>query len=186
VKRLADLLLALVGLVVAAPLGLLLALLIRLDSPGPVLFRQLRVGRNGREFVLVKFRSMRIDTPNLSTAELKAAGLEPYTRVGKWLRKTSLDELPQLWNVLVGEMSLVGPRPALPSQTALNEVRERLGVHTLRPGITGWAQVNGRDDLSDEEKVAKDAEYLKQYSIIMDIRIVIRTAAIVFSGKGNR
>ena len=135
---------------------------------------------------MLKFRSMRTDTPNCSTAELIALGLEPYTRVGKWLRKTSLDELPQLWNVLTGEMSLVGPRPALPSQTELNAQREVLGVHALRPGITGWAQVNGRDNLSDAEKVARDSEYLKRQSVGLDLWILVRTVAAVFSARGNQ
>ena len=185
-KRFLDFCAALLGLVLTAPLWLLLALLIRLDSPGPVLFRQRRVGKNGQEFVLLKFRSMRTETPNLSTAELRVSGLEPYTRVGKWLRKTSLDELPQLWNVLVGEMSLVGPRPALPSQTELNAAREALGVHKLRPGITGWAQVNGRDNLTDAEKVARDVEYLKRQSVGLDLWILVRTVAAVFSARGNQ
>ncbi|WP_309722016.1 sugar transferase, partial [Armatimonas sp.] len=167
-KRFADFIAALIGLLLSGPLWLVIALFVRLDSPGPVLFRQRRVGRGGKEFVLLKFRSMRTDTPNLPTAALIASGLEPYTPVGKWLRKTSLDELPQLWNVLVGEMSLVGPRPALPSQTELNAQREALGVQALRPGITGWAQVNGRDNLSDAEKVARDAEYLQRQSLLLD------------------
>jgi O-antigen biosynthesis protein WbqP len=186
VKRALDFLAALLGLVLSAPLWLVLALLIRLDSPGPVLFRQRRVGRNRREFTLLKLRSMRCDTPTLSTADLRASGLEPYTRVGKWLRKTSLDELPQLWNVLVGEMSLVGPRPALPSQTELNARREALGVHALRPGITGWAQVTGRDGLSDDEKVARDAEYLQRQSLAFDLLIVWRTVAAVVTARGNQ
>ena len=185
-KRLGDFLAALVGLTLSAPLWLFLAVLIRLDSSGPVLFRQRRIGWQGREFVLLKFRSMRTETPNLSTAELRVSGLEPYTRVGKWLRKTSLDELPQLWNVLVGEMSLVGPRPALPSQTELNAAREALGVHALRPGITGWAQVNGRDNLTDEEKVARDVEYLRRQSVGLDLWILVRTVAAVFSARGNQ
>ncbi|WP_395142847.1 sugar transferase [Armatimonas sp.] len=185
-KRLADFLAALVGLAVFAPLWLVLAVLIQLDSPGSVLFRQVRVGRNGREFVLLKFRSMRTDTPHLSTADLKSSGLEPYTRVGKWLRKTSLDELPQLWNVLMGQMSLVGPRPALPSQIALNTQRETLGVLALRPGITGWAQVNGRDNLSDDEKVARDVEYLQRQSLWLDLQILVLTVAAIFTAKGNK
>lgn len=185
-KRLADFLAALVGLAVFAPLWLVLAILIRLDSPGPVLFRQIRVGWQGREFVLFKFRSMRTDTPNLSTAELQATGLEPYTGLGKWLRRTSLDELPQLWNVLRGEMSLVGPRPALPSQTALNLGRKEHGVEALRPGITGWAQINGRDDLTDEEKLSRDMEYLLRQSLILDVSIIGRTIATIFTGKGNK
>ena len=185
-KRVMDVLGALLGLLLTAPLWLLLALLIRLDSPGSALFRQVRVGRNGQEFVLLKFRSMRRETPNLSTAELIASGLEPYTRLGKWLRRTSLDELPQLWNVLRGEMSLVGPRPALPSQTELNRGRKKNGVEALRPGITGWAQINGRDDLTDEEKLARDREYLLRQSLILDGRIIGRTIATIFTGKGNK
>lgn len=185
-KRTLDFLTALSGLIVTLPLTLLLAVLIRLDSPGPVLFRQKRVGRDGKTFTLLKFRSMRTDTPNVSTAELVASGLDPYTRVGKWLRKTSLDELPQLWNVLIGEMSVVGPRPALPTQSALNAARETLGVHTLRPGITGWAQVNGRDDLTDDEKVARDAEYLQAHSLGLDLRILVLTCRAVLSGRGNK
>ena len=185
-KRALDFLTALLGLLFTAPLWLLLALLIRLDSPGSALFRQVRVGRNGQEFVLLKFRSMRRETPNLSTAELIASGLEPYTRLGKWLRRTSLDELPQLWNVLIGEMSIVGPRPALPSQTELHAKRKACGIEALRPGITGWAQVNGRDDLTDEEKLARDTEYLLQQSLILDVSIIGRTIATIFTGKGNK
>ena len=185
-KRLADFLAALLGLVLSGPLWLVIALFVRLDSPGPVLFRQRRVGRGGKEFGLLKFRSMRTDTPNLPTAELIASGLEPYTRMGKWLRKTSLDELPQLWNVLVGEMSLVGPRPALPSQTELNAQREARGVYALHPGITGWAQVNGRDNLSDEEKVARDAEYLQRQTLLLDGQILWRTVLAVMTAHGNR
>jgi O-antigen biosynthesis protein WbqP len=186
VKRFWDILAALVGLLLLAPLWLVLALLIRLDSPGPVLFRQRRVGRHGRAFVLLKFRSMRTDTPNLSTAELLASGLEPYTRVGSWLRKTSVDEQPQLWNVLKGEMSIIGPRPALASQTELNAQREAHGVHSLRPGITGWAQVNGRDNLTDTEKVIRDAEYLQRQSLVFDLGILWRTIAEVFTARGNK
>ncbi|WP_395093230.1 sugar transferase [Armatimonas sp.] len=185
-KRLADLLAALVGLALFMPLWLVLAFLIRLDSSGPVLFRQVRVGRNGQEFVLLKFRSMRTETPNLSTAELRATRLEPYTGLGKWLRRTSLDELPQLWNVLRGEMSLVGPRPALPSQTALNLGRKKNGIDALRPGITGWAQINGRDDLTDEEKLSRDTEYLIRQSLFLDGSIIGRTIATIFTGKGNK
>lgn len=185
-KRVMDVLGALLGLLLTAPLWLLLALLIRLDSPGSALFRQVRVGRNGQEFVLLKFRSMRRETPNLSTAELIASGLEPYTRLGKWLRRTSLDELPQLWNVLIGEMSIVGPRPALPSQTELNAKRKACGIEALRPGITGWAQVNGRDALSNDEKVAFDREYLQKHSLWLDAKILRRTATTVLTARGNR
>jgi lipopolysaccharide/colanic/teichoic acid biosynthesis glycosyltransferase len=186
VKIALDILVALLGLALTAPLLLALACLVRLDSPGPALFRQVRVGRNGKHFTLFKLRSMRFDTPNLSTAELYASGLDPYTRIGKWLRKTSLDELPQLWNVLTGEMSLVGPRPALPTQTELNAQRVALGIPALRPGITGWAQVNGRDNLTDSEKVAFDVAYLQRQSLLLDARILALTLAAVFSGHGNK
>ena len=184
-KRALDTVCAVIGLLLTAPLVVVLAVLIRLDSPGSALFRQVRVGYNGQLFTLLKFRSMRVDTPSLSTAELRVSGLEPYTRVGKWLRKTSLDELPQLWNVLIGEMSLIGPRPALPSQRELNATRQAAGIEALRPGITGWAQVNGRDSLTDEEKVAHDIEYLRRQSLLLDLHILARTVATLFTARGN-
>jgi O-antigen biosynthesis protein WbqP len=179
-------LVALVGLVVLAPLLGLLCLAIRIDSPGPALFRQRRIGRGGREFVLLKLRTMKIDTPELPTDVLQKQGYDPRTRLGKLMRRLSLDELPQLVNVLRGEMSLVGPRPALPAQTSLNGKRRVAGVESLLPGITGWAQINGRDEIEEDEKVRLDVFYLQKRSAIMDIGILFKTVAPVLSGKGNR
>jgi len=186
IKRLLDTFLAAVALITLCPWFALIALLVRLDSPGPALFRQRRVGRNGELFVLFKFRTMRLGTPDLPTDAMVRQSISPVTRMGRVLRRTSLDELPQLANILRGEMSIVGPRPALPTQEFVNESRRAVGVDTLRPGITGWAQVSGRDALSDVEKVACDRYYYENLSLLLDAKIVIRTVAAVFSGRGNR
>jgi O-antigen biosynthesis protein WbqP len=186
VKRVLDTLVSALLLVVLAPLWLLIVLWVRGDSPGPALFRQERVGKHGKTFTLLKFRSMHIGTPNLSTAEMSQQTVNPVTRVGRILRRTSLDEIPQLVNILRGEMSLVGPRPALPSQTVVNTLREKAGVHDLLPGVTGWAQVNGRDELSDEEKVAFDTYYRNHLSLRLDVLIVLKTFLAIGTGKGTR
>ena len=175
-----------VMLVIVLPACLLIAVAVLLDSPGPFLFRQTRVGRRERDFTLYKFRTMHYGTPTLSTAEMAQQKLRPVTRVGAFLRRTSLDELPQLWNVFKGEMSLVGPRPALPSQEYLNALRRAKGVHELRPGVTGWAQVNGRDSLSDAEKANYDADYLARAGFFFDLMILFQTVASVWTGRGNR
>lgn len=185
-KRVLDWLLALVLLLLLLPLLLLLCLVVRLDSAGPALYCQLRVGRGGRPFTLYKLRSMKVGTPVLSTEEMNRQSYDPYTRSGRFLRRSSLDELPQLLNVLKGEMSFIGPRPALASQTELNELREACGVHAVRPGITGLAQVRGRDDLDTETKARYDAEYCRRMSPLTDLQIALQTAAAVFSGRGNR
>ncbi len=185
-KRGGDLLAATLGLVLLAPLLGVLALAIRLDSPGPALFRQRRLGRGGREFMLLKLRTMKIGTPDVPTDVLQNERYDPRTRLGKLLRRLSLDELPQLVNVLRGEMSLVGPRPALPRQTSLNDKRRTAGVEALLPGITGWAQVNGRDEIEEDEKVRLDVFYLKRRSLGLDLTILLRTVLPVLTGKGNR
>jgi len=186
-KRAFDVALALPLFVVFSPLAALIALAVRLDSPGPALFRQERVGRNGKLFTLVKFRTMRTGTPTLPTDQMASRpGESTVTCVGRLLRRTSLDELPQLWNVLKGEMSLVGPRPALAMQTELNARRAQNGVDDLLPGITGWAQVNGRDSLSDDAKLACDCWYRENLSLGLDCRILLRTVLPVLSGWGNR
>jgi len=191
VKRLIDVIGAAVLLVIFAPLLVFVAAAIRLDSSGPAIYRQKRVGRFGKHFVMLKFRTMKVGTPTLSTAEmqqwLKAGrAANPYTRIGPILRKTNLDELPQLWNVLRGEMSFIGPRPALPSQEDVVNLRENLGVHSVRPGITGLAQVMGRDDLDVETKVNYDAKYCRELSFISDLSILFRTFGAVLSGRGNK
>ena len=174
VKRVIDLGLSAVLLVAAAPLLLVIAATIKATSPGPVLFRTRRVGRDHRLFTMLKFRTMRIDTPQVATHLLEQPD-RFLTPVGGFLRRTSLDELPQLMNVLRGDMSLVGPRPALFNQHDLVELRTRHGVQVLLPGVTGWAQVNGRDNLSTEEKVVFDAEYLRNRGLSLDLRILFLT-----------
>lgn len=173
-KRLFDLVLVLViGIVFAVPL-LLVALAVRLTSHGPVLYWSDRVGRNKQIFKMPKFRSMQIGTPAVATHLL--TNPDAYlTPIGSFLRKSSLDELPQLWSILKGDMSLVGPRPALFNQHDLIELRSRAGVDQLLPGLTGWAQINGRDELPIAEKVALDIEYLQQRSTWLDIKIVFVT-----------
>lgn len=185
VKRLTDVVLAALGLAAAAPLMLAVAIAIRLESPGPVLFRQRRSGRGSSEFVLLKFRSMAAGTPDLAT-HLVEPGRVTVTRVGAFLRRTSLDELPQLWNILRGDMTLVGPRPALYNQYDLIALRQAAGVDALRPGLTGWAQVNGRDEIPMERKVAYDREYLERLSPGFDARILVRTALTLFTMRGVR
>ena len=182
-KRFLDILvssLALLGL--ALPIALI-ALAVKLTSPGPVLYWSDRVGRGNRIFRMPKFRSMRIDTPVLPT-HLLTSPERWLSPIGSLLRRTSLDELPQLWSVLKGDMSLVGPRPALFNQDDLIELRTRRGVHALRPGITGWAQVNGRDELPIPVKVDFDAWYLEHQSLALDLRILLLTVLKVVGQQG--
>lgn len=182
-KRLLDILLSAVALILLSPLLLLTALAVRLDSKGPAIFRQKRVGKDGKVFRVYKFRSMSTEAPkNVATAELKNA-TEYITRVGKVLRRTSLDELPQLWNVLRGDMSLVGPRPLVVTEAYTHQLRHSFGVYQLRPGITGLAQTNGRDLVDDDKKVAMDREYLCHFSLWQDLKILFMTVYVVFTRK---
>ena len=155
-----------------------LALVVRASSPGPAIHWSKRVGRGGRLFLMPKFRTMRRDTPQLATHLMTDPDLW-LTPVGGFLRRSSLDELPQFWSILVGDMSLVGPRPALFNQDDLVALRAEAGVDRLRPGLTGWAQVNGRDELPIEQKVRLDCEYLHRYGLLFDLRILITTLAKV-------
>jgi O-antigen biosynthesis protein WbqP len=182
-KRAFDILAATVGLLLLWPLMLAIGLAVRLESPGPALHWSRRVGRENVIFRMPKFRTMRTGAPDVAT-HLLADPAQWVTPFGRWLRRTSLDELPQLWSVLIGDMSLVGPRPALFNQDDLVELRTREGVHRLRPGVTGWAQVNGRDELPIPQKVALDAEYLRRGSLGFDIRILVATVAAALGGKG--
>ena len=180
-KRVFDLILAaIIVLVLAVPIACV-ALLVRLTSPGPVFYWSERVGRHNAIFKMPKFRSMRVGTPAVATHLLANPAIY-LTPIGSFLRKTSLDELPQLWSILHGDMSFVGPRPALFNQADLIEQRTRLGVHQLVPGLTGWAQVNGRDELPIPDKVALDAEYLRRRSFLFDIKILALTAIKVIRG----
>ena len=170
-----DLGLAVTVSLLLSPLLLALALLIRLTSKGPALYWSDRVGHENHIFRMPKFRTMRTDTPQVATHLLEEPGAY-LTPIGGFLRQTSLDELPQLWSILRGDLSFVGPRPALFNQDDLVELRTRLGVHTLIPGLTGWAQVNGRDELSIPSKVEFDREYLERRSLSFDCRILLLTA----------
>jgi O-antigen biosynthesis protein WbqP len=182
-KRTLDILGAMLAVAVfALPLAIL-ALAVKLTSPGPVLYWSSRVGRDNRLFQMPKFRSMRIDTPEVATHLLEEPG-RWLTPIGGFLRRSSLDELPQLWNILTGDMSFVGPRPALFNQDDLISLRTQRGVHALVPGLTGWAQVNGRDELPIPAKVDLDAWYLEHRSLALDLRILALTAWKVLGGHG--
>ena len=182
-KRVFDLLLAgLAATVLLVPIGVVVAL-VRLTSSGPALYWSDRVGRHNRIFKMPKFRSMRMGTPAVATHLLSDPGIY-LTPIGSFLRKSSLDELPQLWSILVGDMSFVGPRPALFNQDDLIELRTLHGVHELVPGLTGWAQVNGRDELPIREKVGLDVEYLQRRSFTFDIRILWLTFVKVLRRDG--
>jgi O-antigen biosynthesis protein WbqP len=174
---------ALAGLVLLSPVLLALLLVVPLESRGPALHWSKRIGRDNHIFRMPKFRTMRVGTPDVATHLLSDPG-QWVTPLGRFLRRTSLDELPQLWSVLVGEMSLVGPRPALFNQDDLVALRTAGGVHRLRPGLTGWAQVNGRDELPIPQKVELDVEYLQRQSLGFDLRILFATARAALTGRG--
>jgi O-antigen biosynthesis protein WbqP len=183
VKRAVDILGGLAGLILLLVPLVLIALAVRLESPGPALHWSKRVGRRNRIFPMPKFRTMRLGTPDVATHLLNDPD-QWITPLGRFLRRTSLDELPQLWSVLKGDMSLVGPRPALFNQDDLVALRTEAGVDSLRPGLTGWAQINGRDELPIPEKVKLDREYLERKSLAFDLRIIVGTALAAFSGRG--
>ena len=182
-KRLTDVALSALASILLSPGLLVIAVLIKLDSAGPALFRQRRFGTNGEFFEIYKFRTMYTGTPDLPTDEMLKRP-SPITKIGKFLRKTSLDELPQLLNVLKGEMSIVGPRPALHNQIELNEKRQARGVLRFPPGITGWAQINGRDELADDVKVEADSWYCDNWSYWLDWKIIIATIRAVIDRRG--
>lgn len=182
-KRFFDLALALVVAVFLALPIAAVAVAVRLTSPGPALYWSDRIGRNNRIFRMPKFRSMRIDTPAVATHLLQNPD-QWLTPIGSFLRKSSLDELPQLWSILKGDMSFVGPRPALFNQGDLIALRTERGVHKLVPGLTGWAQVNGRDELPIPQKVALDVEYLRRQSLLFDLKILWMTALKVLARDG--
>ncbi|MDB8542319.1 sugar transferase [Turicibacter sanguinis] len=182
-KRIFDLISSFTIIILLSPILLLLVVIIKCTSKGPVLFKQRRMGLNNQEFMIYKFRTMRIDTPNVATHLLKNP--EQYiTPIGKFMRKTSLDELPQLFNILKGEMSVVGPRPALYNQYDLIEMRTKVNVHTVRPGLTGLAQVSGRDELELEKKVYFDKKYLEKQSFFYDLKLIFLTFFKVFKSEG--
>lgn len=182
-KRAFDIAVSVIAAFVLAVPMIVVALAVRLTSKGPALYWSKRVGRDNHLFSMPKFRTMRIDTPVVAT-HLLTDPAKHLTPIGSFLRKSSLDELPQLWCILKGDMSLVGPRPALFNQDDLVAARAAVNVHKLPPGLTGWAQVNGRDELAIPDKVALDAEYLKRRSFLFDLRILVMTAMKVVGGSG--
>ena len=182
-RRLIDMVVSLILLVVLSPIFLVLATIIKLDSKGPVFFTQMRIGKENKLFKFYKFRTMTVGTPNVATEELKDS-VSYITRFGKVLRKTSLDELPQLINIFKGDMAFIGPRPALYNRYNLKKLRTKAGVHRLLPGLTGWAQVNGRDMLSDAVKTSYDKYYLEHRSITFDLKILVRTVFKVLRCEG--
>lgn len=183
-KRFYDFVLALVGLIVLSPLFLILMICIKLDSKGPILFKQKRIGRHKKHFNILKFRTMRIDTPKDTPTHMLENPQQWITKVGKFLRKTSLDELPQIINILKGDMSIIGPRPALWNQYDLMDERDKYGVHNLYPGLTGYAQIHGRDELPIPEKAKLDGYYVKHINLWLDIKIFFGTIVSIFKSEG--
>ena len=183
VNRAMDIVGAVVGLVLMAVPMVLVAVAVKLDSRGPVFFRQLRMGRHSVPFVCYKFRSMVTSAPKECAANDLQDRAHMVTRVGNFLRKSSLDEVPQLWNVLKGDMSLIGPRPLILNETWINEERARRGVYELQPGITGLAQICGRNQVSDRDKVYFDEYYLTHYGMWLDVKILFGTVLYVLLGK---
>ena len=180
------------GMIVLSPFFLLLVLAIKLDSKGPVLFKQKRIGLHKKHFYILKFRTMRIDTPKDTPTHLLENPEQWITKVGKFLRKTSLDELPQIWNIFVGDMSIIGPRPALWNQYDLIEERDRYGANDVLPGLTGWAQIHGRDELPIAKKAELDGYYVRHLSFGLDVRCffgtiksVAKSEGVVEGGTGN-
>ena len=183
-KRLLAIVLSLLGILCLGWLLLLLSIAIKLDSPGPILFRQKRVGCGKSHFYILKFRTMRTDTPKDMPTHLLADPDQYITRVGRFLRRTSLDELPQLFNILLGHMAIIGPRPALWNQFDLIAERDKYGANDVRPGLTGWAQINGRDELAIPVKAALDGEYVEKLSFLFDAKCFFRTIKRVLHCDG--
>lgn len=183
-KRLCDFCISLICSIVFLPIFIVLIIVVKLDSKGPVFFRQERVGKDKKLFHILKFRTMKVDTPKeIPTCMLENP--EQYiTRVGKFLRKTSLDELPQIWNILAGQMSLIGPRPVIPREEKLIAERDLYGANNIRPGLTGWAQINGRDEVSWKEKARLDGEYVQRMSFSFDLKCFLKTIVAVLKREG--
>lgn len=185
IKRLLDIIISLLAIIVLSPLFLIIAIAIRCDSKGPVLFKQKRVGKNGKVFQCLKFRSMKVTAPGDTATSILDHPETYMTRVGKFLRKFSLDELPQLFCCLSGKMSIIGYRPLILSEKHCNDMRERLGVFSMKPGISGYAQVHGRDGVYYKNKAIMDAYYVKHASLWLDIKLFFRTMVAVLRREGN-
>ena len=197
IKRIIDFVLSLAGIIVFIPVWIILAVAIKIDDPGPVLFKQKRIARDNKDgtvkyFYILKYRSMKTSTPKDMPTHLLKNPEQYITRVGGFLRKTSLDELPQIFNIFLGQMAIIGPRPALYNQTDLYEERAKYGANKVRPGLTGWAQINGRDELLIEDKARLDGEYVSRMSLLMDLKCffgtflsVLRQDGVVEGGTGS-
>ena len=197
IKRIIDFVLSLAGIIVLIPVWIILAIAIKIDDPGPVLFKQKRIARDNKDgtvkyFYILKYRSMKTSTPKDMPTHLLKNPEQYITRVGGFLRKTSLDELPQIFNIFLGQMAIIGPRPALYNQTDLYEERAKYGANKVRPGLTGWAQINGRDELLIEDKARLDGEYVSRMSLLMDLKCffgtflsVLRQDGVVEGGTGS-
>ena len=183
-KRMLDLLLSFCGIVILLPVYLVIALAIVVDDPGPVFFKQKRVGIHKSHFMILKFRTMKVSTPKDTPTHLLANPEQYITRVGRILRKTSLDELPQIFQIFTGDMAVIGPRPALWNQFDLIAERDKYGANDVRPGLTGWAQINGRDELEIPVKAKLDGEYVKKLSFLFDCRCFFGTISSVFRHEG--
>ena len=182
-KRLFDILLSSLAIIVFSPLYILIAILVKCSSKGPIFFKQERIGKNKKTFKILKFRTMRSDTPkDIPTHMLNNPEIY-ITKIGRFLRKTSLDEIPQAFNIFIGQMSIVGPRPALWNQDDLVEERDKYHANDIRPGLSGWAQCNGRDTLPIPEKAKLDGEYIRRFNVWFDIRIIFKTVFQAFRGK---
>ncbi|SUY45681.1 glycosyl transferase [Clostridium putrefaciens] len=184
IKRIIDFIMALIGLIILSPLFILLAIIIKLDSKGPVFFKQKRVAKDKGYFNILKFRTMRVDTPKDMPTHMLNNPDAFITKLGKFLRKTSLDELPQIINILKGEMSIVGPRPCLWNQYDLIAERDKYGANNIYPGLTGWAQVNGRDELPIALKAKLDGEYVQRRGFAFDVKIFFKTILRVIKSDG--
>ena len=184
IKRLIDLFFSIIGIVLLLPIILLMAVAVKLDSRGPILFKQKRVGIHKSRFNIYKFRTMRTDTPKDTPTHLLADPDQYITKMGRFLRRTSLDELPQIINILFGQMSIIGPRPALWNQYDLIEERDKYGANEIRPGLTGWAQINGRDELPIEVKAKYDGEYVCRMGFLFDLKCFLGTIAVVMNRDG--
>ncbi|WP_319470051.1 sugar transferase [uncultured Trichococcus sp.] len=184
VKRVIDLVLSVLAAVILSPLFLILFIAIKMDTPGPIFFKQKRVGINKTHFHILKFRTMRIDTPKDTPTHLLGNPDQYITKVGKFLRKTSLDELPQIFNIIKGEMAIIGPRPALWNQYDLIAERDKYNANDVRPGLTGWAQINGRDELPIDVKSELDGEYIKKMNFVFDVKCFVGTITSVLKSDG--
>lgn len=182
-KRFFDIFCSLLAIIVFSPIFIIISILIKCTSKGPILFKQKRVGKNKKYFNIYKFRTMKVDTPKDVATHLLDNPDAYITKIGKILRKTSLDEIPQAFNILFGKMSIIGPRPALWNQYDLIEERDKYNVHVLKPGLSGWAQCNGRDTISIEKKAELDGVYIKKFNFWFDIKILFKTIAQVFVAK---